>query len=130
MSDLNNIAAVNRTIDILRPDNGEPVGLRIEIRPETSREVKAQQRKNTDKRLNSQKKKLSAAWIEESYQSVLLAAVAGWEWGTDANGEPANFRGEQPECTPDNVQEIFKALPWVAAQVREAFEDTEAFFVA
>lgn len=130
MSDLSNINAANRWVDIVRPDNGDQVGLRIELRPETSKEVKAQQRRNTDQRLNSRKKKMNAAWVEESYQSVLIAAVASWEWGLDENGEQSSFKGEQPECTADNVESVFKALPWVASQVREAFEDTEAFFVA
>lgn len=128
MADITEVVAKNRWVDIIHPGTQEFMGLRIEVRPESSKEVKAQQRKNSDERLNSRKSKTSAKWLDESHFRVMVAAVADWEWCKDEDGDQVTFEGEQPECTPENVERVFKKLPWIKDQVSEAFNEREAFF--
>mgnify|MGYP000754834165 CR=1 FL=1 len=128
MRDLSEVKAVAREVKIVYPDTKAFTGLTLTLLPESSKEVKVQQRKNTDHRLRSKKKNLTAGWIEDSYRLVLIAAVSGWNWGENEDGDPALFHGEIPEFTKENVEKVFTELDWIVPQVQEEFEDTEAFF--
>lgn len=123
--DLSTVKATKRTVDILHPSTQEPTGLKITILPESDKKVKAAQRRNLDEQLGSRKSKMTASQIEENTSNVLVAAVDSWEWTGDAS-----FKGGKPDCTPDNIRELFKEVTWIKDQVREEFDNAEAFFQA
>lgn len=61
---------------------------------------------------------------------MTCAAVTGWEWGEDEQGEAFEIAGESWEFTEANVARLFQAFPWIAAQAREEAERVENFTVA
>lgn len=50
----------------------------------------------------------------------VAACTLGWAGFT--------FKGEQVQCTPHNVKELYKKCPWVLDQVLEAMQDHARFF--
>lgn len=123
--DISNINANPRDIEIYHPGTREPIGLTITVLPVYHKQVKKAQRERFNKAANDRRpnKKHTLEQIEESNDALLAAAVGGWEWEGDTT-----FEGEKPECTEDNVRRVFKALPWVKAQVKDEFDQYEAFF--
>lgn len=123
MADITSISANERTIEIEHPATGEPVGLRWTLRPDTHPEVRKVQRQNLDKQLNSKKGKMTAAQIEANSAEILVAATAGWEWYGDLT-----FEEKKPELSADNVRRVLKKVPWIRQQVRQEFDNAEAFY--
>lgn len=121
--DLSNIVAVGRTVDILHPKTKEPVGLKVDLLPDTDEKVEAARRKIQNRRLASRSIKVTAEQMDAEGIELLSAAITGWEWCGELT-----FRGEKPECTPENVRRVLKALPWVKKQIDEESGYTEAFF--
>jgi hypothetical protein len=122
MTDIATIVPTTRTIDILHPATKEPIGLRIDLRPESHPAVREAVRKITNDRLNL-RGKLSAERMEANRLEVLIASIDGWSWEGDTT-----FEGEKLAFAEPNVRKVLKKLPWIRDQVDIALAETEEFF--
>lgn len=122
MTDIATIIPTTRTIDILHPATKEPIGLRIDLRPESHPAVREAVRKITNDRLNL-RGKLSAERMEANRLEVLIASIDGWSWEGDTT-----FEGEKLAFAEPNVRKVLKKLPWIRDQVDIALAETEEFF--
>ena len=122
MTELTNIVAEARRLDIVHPANQEAVGLVLTLLPDSPPQVKAAGRKAINDRINH-RGKVGAEQIEASRISMLCASIGGWEW----QGE-LTFHGEKPEFTQQTLQQLLKELPWVGEQVDVALTDRAEFF--
>ncbi|KRG47342.1 hypothetical protein ARC20_03155 [Stenotrophomonas panacihumi] len=123
MTDLSNIVAAERTIDIKHPATEEPLGLCLTLLPDSHPQVRAAQRRTMNERLSGRGGKATAERMEQARIDMLVASIGGWNW----QGE-LTFHGEKPEFTAGNLRAVFKELPWVAEQVDQALGDRAAFF--
>lgn len=122
MTELTNIVAIERTIDIKHPRTGVAVGLAVTLLPETHPKVRAESRRILNERINN-RSKTTAEKSEASRLDMLVAAVSEWDW----KGE-LTFRGTKPGLTPPVVREVLETLPWVADQIDSALGDQTEFF--
>ncbi|KAG1471041.1 hypothetical protein G6F57_011539 [Rhizopus arrhizus] len=122
MTELTNIVAEARRLDIVHPANQEAVGLVLTLLPDSHPQVKAAGRKAINDRINH-RGKVGAEQIEASRISMLCASIGGWEW----QGE-LTFHGAKPEFTQQTLQQLLKELPWVGEQVAVALTDRAEFF--
>ncbi|WNB79638.1 MULTISPECIES: hypothetical protein [unclassified Stenotrophomonas] len=122
MTELTNIVAAERRLDIVHPANQEPVGLVLILLPDSHPQVKTAARKSINDRINY-RGKLGAEQIEASRIGMLCASIGGWEW----KGE-LTFHGEKPEFNQHALQQLLKELPWVGEQVDVALTDRAEFF--
>nr|WP_312391877.1 hypothetical protein [Stenotrophomonas geniculata] len=122
MTELTNIVAAERRLDIVHPATQVPVGLVLTILPVSSPQVRAASRKLTNEGMVG-RGKLTAEKIEAGRIDMLVASVGGWEW----QGE-LTFHGEKPGFTEQALQQLLKELPWVGEQVDAALADQAAFF--
>ena len=120
--DISSITAAERTVDIKHPSNGEPLGLKITLLPESDAKVQAARRKWLNERMQ-RGKKLTAEKAEAGQLLFLESAVNGWNW----EGE-LTFHGDKPEFTEANLHKVLKELPWIKAQLDEELGDEAAFF--
>lgn len=122
MTELTNIVAAERRLDIVHPATDEPVGLVLILLPDSHPQVKAAARKSLNESI-SRRSKATAEQIEANRISMVAASVGGWEW----QGE-LTFHGEKPEFTQQTLQQLLKELPWVGEQVDVALTDRAEFF--
>ncbi len=120
--DISTIVAAERAVEIKHPASGEPIGLRITVRPESDPAVVAARRRFLNDRLH-RGGKLTAEKLEQQQNAVIQAAVSGWDW----QGE-LTFEGAKPEFSEANLARVLKRLPWVKQQLDEELGDTAAFF--
>lgn len=120
--DISSITPTTREVVITSPANAEPIGLTIRLRPMTSPEVLRVKRDHTNSVLKNRGKH-TAEKIEANTLDTLVAATDGWSWIGDAN-----FRGEKPEATPENIRRVYKDVPWIRDQIDAALGDEAAFF--
>ena len=123
--DISEIAPQARAFDILHPGNGEPIGLKVTLLPMTDEKVESARRKIQNRRLSSRSTKVTADQLDTEGLELLCASVGGWEWVGEAT-----FKGEQPECTPENVRRVLKEAKWIKDQIDREAGYTEAFFEA
>lgn len=136
--DLSKRVARARWVTLVDPaDEKTPCGLKVLLRPRSSEEVKAVGDQLREEKLAlaerddlSDKEKASLGQkLDDDYgHKILVAAIADWEWGNDPDGEPLTWNGSVPDCTPENVSDLFKTLEWVTEQVLAAFRKKSAFF--
>ncbi|MCI1148976.1 hypothetical protein [Stenotrophomonas maltophilia] len=122
MTELTNIVAAERRLDIVHPGTQEPVGLVLILLPDSHPQVKAAARKAINDRINH-RGKVDAEQIEASRINMLSASVGGWEWQGDLT-----FHGEKPDFSPQALQQLLKELPWVGEQADVALTDRAEFF--
>ncbi|PJL44751.1 hypothetical protein [Stenotrophomonas maltophilia] len=122
MTELTNIVAEPRRLEIVHPASQEPVGLVLILLPDSHPQVKGAARKAINDRINH-RGKVGAEQIEASRIGMLCASIGGWEW----QGE-LTFHGEKPEYNPQTLQQLLKELPWVGEQVDVALTDRAEFF--
>ncbi|OUL17027.1 hypothetical protein B0X78_02440 [bacterium AM6] len=122
MTDLSNIVAAERRLEILHPATQEPVGLVLILLPDTHPQVKAAARKSINDRINS-RGKVTAEQIEANRITMLAASLGGWDWQG-----ASTFHREKPEFEEQNVRMVLKELPWVAEQVDAALGERAEFF--
>lgn len=122
MTELTNIVAAARRLDIVHPATEEPVGLVLILLPDSHPQVKAAARKSINDRINY-RGKVGAEQIEASRISMLCASIGGWEW----QGE-LTFHGEKPAFQEQVLRDLLKELPWVGEQVDVALTDRAEFF--
>lgn len=123
MTDITSIAPNERTVEINHPGTGEPIGLRVTMRPESAPEVEAVRRKWLNEKLQRRSGRMTAERLEELQIALITAAVTGWEWGGELT-----FEGEKPEFSDANLRKVLKKLGWVKSQLDEELGDEAAFF--
>lgn len=130
MADFNTVETTDHSIEIVHPGTGEPIGLRVTLRPNTAPEVKAIEKKWMDSGLKNASKRvpLTAETVERRALDMLVALVGGWQWVEDAEGKPGSVNGEQPECTPVNVRKLLTDYPWLKKQIDQEAAVDSAFF--
>ncbi len=121
--DITNIKATSRKVEIVHPETEERIGLRINLLPDTDPKVKKVQRAVQDKQFAKRKLKLTAAQLEANSFEQLVAAVDGWDW----YGE-ADFNGEKPEFTEDNVRKVLEQAVFIREQLMDEFNNRESFY--
>lgn len=114
--DLGTLIPVERVVDVLDPRNGKPTGLKLTIAHDSDpRVVKA----------------MRALWDEAREKGgedesrglrATMAHIVGWEWTGDAN-----FKGDKPKFTPENLAEVC-AIPAVGSAVYRAVADEAGFY--
>lgn len=122
MTDISNIVAKPRAIDILHPASGEPIGLSVSILPDTHEQVRAVDRKHLDARLAG-KGKIDAESLESNILERLTASIESWSWAKDAT-----FEGKQPSFSPAEFKRVVTKLPWMRAQIEAELSKTTEFF--
>lgn len=122
MTDISSIVAAPRTVDIKHPATGEPIGLKVTLRPDSSDEVQAAKRKLINERLQRDVK-VTAERLENNRNLLLESAVSGWEWEGDLT-----FDGSKPEFTSANLRKVLKKLHWVRDQIDAELGNDAAFF--
>lgn len=122
MTELSNIVAAERRLEVLHPATQEPVGLVLILLPDTHPQVKAAARKSINDRI-SHRGKVTAEQIEGNRIAMLAASVGGWEWQGDLT-----FHGEKPEFRDQTLRQLLKELPWVAEQADSALSERAEFF--
>lgn len=123
--DLSSLKTTERFIEIVHPKTGENLGVRVSIVALNDVRLKSIKRKIQDEklRLEARGKNFKSEDIEENMCSILFNAMTGWEWAGDAN-----FKGNKPDFTRENVVAVFKELPWFQSQIDEAVSDEKSFF--
>lgn len=122
MTELTNIVAAERRLEILHPATDDPVGLVLILLPDSHPQVKAAARKAINDRINN-RGKVTAEQIEASRITMLAASVSGWDW----QGE-LTFHGEKPVFQEQTLRRLLKELPWVAEQADAALGERAEFF--
>lgn len=137
--DIANIKPIERTMEIVNPGTGAPLGVRVSIMSIDDDRLKRIKREITDERLKlDQKGKAPKSDdIERNGERLLFAATTGWEWynptgkegGKDYDKDAMpSFNGEVPDYNPKNFYDIIRSLPWFADQIRDEIDETKAFF--
>lgn len=125
MTDIASITPTTRTHEIKDPRTGEPIGIRVQLLPNSDEGVKKIIRQLTD-RANQQRlrgKIVTAAELEEYATKLISVQVVAWEWYGDVT-----FKGEKPEYSAANVAKVCTELAWFRDDIDEAIGDTKRFF--
>jgi hypothetical protein len=139
MADIQTIVPVGRTIDIVHPGTGEPIGLRWSLLSLMHESMKPIQRKIIDERMKLEQrgKSLKADDLEQNTNALCFRGSTGWEWynPTGAPGdkdydpnEMGSFGGEQLEFNQKNVGRVLTEISWIRGQVSDAIADEQSFF--
>lgn len=130
--DIANLKPVERTIEIVHPATGEPIGIRVGLVSLDDDRLRKVRRAITDERMRLEQrgKSFKSEDIEENARKLLYTAVIKWEWYSVSGKkeDTCNFNGEVPELTQKNFYAVIDALPWLATQLNEAIGETKGFF--
>ena len=121
--DISSITASSSTIEIRHPATGEPLGLRITLRPTSSTEVQTVKRRITNESIRMRNKNISAEKLEANGLDILVAMIENMEWEGDTS-----WHGEKLDATPANIRKLMKEADWIKKQVDDAIGDDAAFF--
>jgi hypothetical protein len=109
-------------VELRNPETDEPIGVVVQMRHKTSREVQAVvnafQRRVAQQRTRTVPPEVMQQFVTDQ----IVAAVASWEWKGDAQ-----WNGEKPACTEAKVREVLD-LEWIRDQLSAGFVDESAFF--
>lgn len=90
--------------------------------------------KKVTARINSAAQKLArknnsftADQLRENAVDILSACTTGWRWGTDADGKPSSWNGEQLEFHPNNLRMVLM-IDELRDQVDTEVADNTNFF--
>ncbi len=130
MTDIASIVAIDRTIEIIHPKTGEPLGIRVKVVSMDDDRLTKVKRQILDRRLylEARGKTFKAEEIEENSVNILFAATLDWEWYKPDNGEQATFQGSVPDFIRRNFGDVVGKLPWFRDQLHEALGETKDFF--
>lgn len=131
MADISAIKSTERTIDILHPATGEPIGVRVTLVSIDDDRLTKIRRAITDQRMRLEQKgkPFKAEEIEENANNLLFAAIVDWEWySLTESGERTTFHDEIPDFNRRNFNAIIGELPWFKKQINEAVGEESAFF--
>lgn len=121
--DIFSIKPATQEVAIINPGDGREMGLVFEVTSAESDAVKRVRRRQLDKALRSNRRKMTADQIEDNAIELTAAAVAGWEWKGSASAG-----GKKLEFTPENVAMVLK-IDWIRKQVQEVIDDEAGFFM-
>lgn len=115
-----------RLVHIVRPGTDIKLGITVEVMSIKDPRMKSlkNQIMNERFRVEAKGKHLKADDVDDNLNAIAFKAMVGWEWSDDAN-----WKGEIPVFNQRNAFEIFNEAEWFRAQIVEAIEDEEAFFV-
>ncbi|HRQ13086.1 MAG TPA: hypothetical protein PK205_07255 [Promineifilum sp.] len=121
---LNTIKSSERVIEIIHPATNEPVGIRFTIVSLDDKKLARLKRQFTDKRLQAEARgrSVTAEQIEENENTLLFAAITGWEW------YDADIDGEKPEFNRAKITFVLNEYPWIKRQLSEEVGAVERFF--
>lgn len=137
--ELTNLKPTDRTIEIVSPVSGQPIGIRVRVMSIEDDRLKRIKRQITDEslKLQAKNKAFKADELERNANMLMFGGTLGWEWynptgkegdeGYDPKQMPA-FNGQQPEYNQKNFVEIVTELPWFGEQIQEAIGETKSFF--
>jgi hypothetical protein len=137
--ELTALKPTDRTIEIVGPATGQPIGLRVRVMSLEDDRLKRIKRQITDEslKLQSKGKAFKADEIERNAHNLMFGGTLGWEWynptgsegdeGYDAEAMPA-FKGEQPDYNQKNFIALVSELGWIGEQISEAIGETKSFF--
>jgi hypothetical protein len=140
MADLLALKSSDRTLEILHPGNGEPIGVRVKIMHIDDDRMARAKRQITDEGLKRQQKgkALKAEEFDHNRHQLVWTAMTGWEWynptgeegdeGYNKEARAAFDSEENPEFNERVVKRVLRSLPWFFDQINEAIGDTEGFF--
>ena len=125
--DISAIRPSERTIEIKHPVSGENLGIRVTLMSPDDERLKPTIRAINDKAiyLKQRSKSFSADEVEANNIRLMVATITGWEW----YGKEVSFKGKKPECTPENIREVFTVLEWFKKQIDEELSETKSFFL-
>lgn len=109
-------------LDVRHPVTQEPIGWTLRIAGAESDRVKKVTRRQRNAALKGQRKHLTSDLLETQQREVLAACVISW---TFADG--VKIDGEQPDCTPENVDRLLKRFSWLGQQIDDKASDQSAF---
>lgn len=130
--ELTDLKPTDRTIEIVSPVTGQPIGLRIRVMSIEDDRLKRIKRQITDEslKLQARNKAFKAEELERNANMLMFGGTLGWEWynptGDDAD-MPA-FHGEQPEYNQKNFVALVTEITWIGEQIQEAIGETKSFF--
>lgn len=119
------------TLDILHPGNGKKLGIVVSLVSIEDEKMKKLKRFIANESLKTQQrgKTVTAEKLEENENKLMFAAMSGWTWGKDEDGEQASFNGnEHPTFDEPTVYKVFNELPWFREQISKKVGETESFF--
>ena len=125
MTDISEIAYIEKTVEIIHPATKEPLGISISLMSPDDPRLETIKSKIMDERLalEAKGKNFKAEQINKNRDMVLFRSMTGWKWDGDTS-----FEGEKPDFIQVNVLKVFNKLPWFRKQVDEAFSELEGFF--
>lgn len=126
--DLSKLQAKSRVFDVVHPQNYQPIGLKIHLRPAESDEVRKVSRQQQNARLASRKQRVTAEQVEAENTNLLIAAIEGWTFGVGADGDTLTIDGDTPAFTPEAARSLFKRWPFIQRQVLAELADDGAFY--
>lgn len=111
------------TLDLMRPDTDEKLGITFKIRSASSPESKKVLRKHVDQVVERQQRGKLIQGSMRLQQELEKAAswVSGWDWGDNV------YNGEKPEFSFNKVVEILDKEDWIFSQVSEAANNLANF---
>lgn len=130
MADISKIKPNERKgLDVLLP-NGAKSGIAINLISMDDPRMKAVRRSINDAKLKLEQrgKGFTSEDIEANNVRLATAALTGWEWGDDEDGEPATYEGKVPEFNTKNVKEVLTNVDWFLAFIGKELDETAAFF--
>jgi hypothetical protein len=128
--DLSNLKPNERTLDIVHPGTGAPIGVSVNVMGMDDERMKKIRRAITDRKLelDLRGKRFQAQELENNRNTLVFNAMTGWEWGMSPNGEPVTFKGQTPQFNSANVFAVFEELPWFRDQIEEFIAEQKNFF--
>jgi hypothetical protein len=111
------------TLELVRPDTDEKLGITFQIRSSSSPESKKVLRKHVDQVTERQQRGKLVRGEMRLQQELEKAAswIAGWEWGEHT------YNGEVPAISFNKALELLDKEDWIYAQVSEAANNLANF---
>ena len=137
--ELTALKPIDRTIEIVSPVTGAPIGLRVRVMSLEDDRLKRIKRQITDEslKLQAKGKAFKADEIERNAHMLMFTGTLGWDWynptgkeGDDSYDAEAipTFKGEQPDYNQKNFLAVVSEITFVGEQIQEAIGDAKSFF--
>lgn len=131
--DVTGIKPIERDVEIINPETGAPLGIRLTMISMDDPRMKQLMREITDQaqKLARRNKNFNSEQLEQNTNAIMYRSTLGWTWynpeGDDADTAPTLDGESNP---PFNKQNYYRMLdmPWFKRQLNDELEDTNAFF--
>ena len=117
-------------VELTDPVTGEDIGVFLTILGPDSSKAREIQKKVADRaRLNAMRAKRNKNTEDDDGVDLVAELVIGWR---GMQFDPKSETDDVPELafSKENVLMVLRALPWIAAQVTDAFQDRSLFMKA